>query len=107
MMILIGLSLWILKMKYNKKIVRCNYCMRIFPRKEDVEYCFPGSRSHGPLCFHCNKGHLWLIDTEVNEERLKKDKYDREHPPLGTRISDGMHAKSEGYGPFKECGSDR
>lgn len=76
--------------EYSKKIVRCNLCMHTFPREKDIIYSHPGycSPNKTPLCPNCEKGHLWLIDMRINEEQLKKDKYDREHPSKKQIASD-------------------
>jgi hypothetical protein len=67
---------------YSEKIVRCNFCMHTFLREKDVEYSYSSHNSPDtvPLCPDCKKGHLWLINMRVNEEQLKKDKYNRKHP---------------------------
>ena len=84
--------------EYSKTAVRCNYCMATFPKEPGVEYSCHWKDIKNPIkCPKCNKGHLWLFDIEVNEEKLKKDKYDREHPSRGERVKNALHLHGREY----------
>lgn len=82
---------------FSDEIVRCTVCMNIFPREKEVKYSYSG----GPYlqkavsCPKCKKGHLWLIDLRINQDRLARDKYDHEHPSHSDLTKDGMHAHRE------------
>jgi len=80
--------------EYSKELVRCNFCMGIFARENDVEYSHPcnSSSKETPSCPICEKGHLWLLDMRIDEEQLKKDKEARANPPLRDKIRDGIYA---------------
>lgn len=71
--------------EYSKKLVRCNFCFGVFPKEKDTNYKNPTP------CPKCKKGHLWLLDMEVDEEQLKKDKYNREHPTHSENVKNAIH----------------
>ena len=85
--------------EYSKKVVRCNFCMKLFPRKKDIEYSHPSHSTPDEvlLCPECKKGHLWLVDMEVDKEQLEKDKYNREHPPHDEIIKNAIHKRERSY----------
>ena len=84
--------------KYSETIVRCNYCMQTFPREPGIKYSSSFESIKNPIeCPRCHKGHLWLFDIEVDEKRLKRDKYNREHPSHSERVKNAIHLHGREY----------
>lgn len=83
--------------KIHPSLVRCNFCYHIEQKEENIRYC-KLEKDGGKKCSKCKKGHLWTIDTYVDEKKLNEIiAYRQKEKKENLKRNNDYHTKMDNY----------